>query len=92
MSTSLATRSVTIDLSEERFPFFARGRQISINSAIAQLAAGSNHAAIKPGTSPPGATDAPFIGTGFPGPWTIATDGDPNALDDIFVTFTYSLQ
>lgn len=86
------SRAVTIDLSAARFPFFTHGRQITIKSAIAQLAASSNHVAIKPGSSPPVPDLPPFHGSAPPGPWTIATDAQPAMLDDIVATFAYSVQ
>lgn len=87
-----APPSVTIDLSTTRFPFFTHGREITIKSAIAQLATGSGHVAIKPGSSAPAANLPPFNGSASPGPWTLATAADPGAIDDIFVMFGYSVR
>jgi hypothetical protein len=92
LPSTATTRTVTIDLSASRFPFFAQSRQITIHSATAQLAPASNrNVAIKPGGNAPAAEAPPFEGTASPGPWTIATDADPHTLDDIFVTLAYSV-
>jgi hypothetical protein len=90
--TASGTSSVTIDVSATRFPFFTFDRKITINAAIAQLAAGSGDVAIASGSNAPAPNAAPFHGSKPIGPWTIATDADPSALEDIFVTFAYSIK
>jgi len=87
-----AIRSITIDLAASRFPFFARDRTIRVRSAAPRLVtAGTGAVSIRPGQVPPDSNAGGWTGSQAPGPWSIATNADLNALDDIVVIFSYTI-
>jgi hypothetical protein len=86
--------SVTVDLSVERFPYFAHGRPLTIRGAkvIARGAPGTDPVvAIAPGTDPPDLSHPAFEQAAPAGPWTVGTSADPHALTDLFVILVYTI-
>ncbi len=85
--TSPGTSSVTLNVSQERFPFFVQGKTINISKAEATARVKPNGPALQftvsAGASSSGQT------TGPPGPWTVAGTSTRD-LEDLFLVFQYT--
>lgn len=91
-----AMNSMVIDLAGTRFPYFTRGRTITIQEATvlgASLSAPPLDLRISPGDQPSALETATStsVGPASPGPWVFGTPGDPKSLQDVFVVLTYTI-
>jgi len=86
--------TITVDLSVERFPYFAHGRQVMIRGAkvIARGTPGTDPAvAIAPGTAAPDLSHPISEQAEPPGVWTVGTNAEPRSLTDLFVIVVYTI-
>jgi Tc toxin complex TcA C-terminal TcB-binding domain/Neuraminidase-like domain/Salmonella virulence plasmid 28.1kDa A protein/Putative peptidoglycan binding domain len=94
-STISAMTTMTVDLASVRFPYFTRGRTVTIRQAstVVRWKSGAPPSVmIAPGQAPPDLTQAVWTGQASPGPWTIGTSSDPKLLEDVFVIVAYTVQ
>jgi hypothetical protein len=90
-ATGTSSRSITVDVSASRFPYFVQRREITITKAIvaARTDAGDpGPIAVAPGTTAPQPSSPPWEGQAAPGPWTV-TVGAIGEIEDLFLILEY---